>query len=92
MTDRFRNLRCVHLLSSGGTGPDNELESSSSRVRLWIVAMDGEILPERFRFDNEIPVTMPESLLHWMPKNRHGEVVFVHDWRWFRGSLRLALN
>jgi hypothetical protein len=47
--------------------------------------------------EREISVTVPEpSSPHRTPKKWHGEVVaavaFVHDARWFRGSLRPALN
>lgn len=78
LKDRFRNRSCVQLLSSGGTVPDNELESSSSRFRPWSAEMDGEILPERFLLDSEISVTVREFPSHRTPRKWHGEVAFVH--------------
>jgi hypothetical protein len=43
-------------------------------------------------FESETSVTVAEASLHRTPKKWHGEVVFVHDARWFRGSFRPALN
>jgi len=82
----------VHPPSSGGTGPDSALASSSSRVRPRRAPTDGEIPPERFMVEREISVTVAEPSPHRTPKKWHGEVAFVHDARWLRGSFRPALN
>lgn len=78
---RLRTLRFVQLTIFGGILPEMKLDGSDNVDSFVRAEIDGEMVPERFAFPREIPMTSPDNGSHVTPRNTHGESEGFQDCR-----------